>query len=92
MKVFETKIRGFHAKTVENIMSRTISAPKLDKSCKSPVRKGDNIATYLRKVILCLCSLKSIGKILTWLKEFCCVTVSIITGSMRGSGKKRRSS
>lgn len=91
MKVFETKIRGFHAKTVENIMSRTISAPKLDKTCKSPARKGDNIATYLRKVTSSLYSLKLIGKILTLRKEFCCVIASITIENMRESGKKQRS-
>lgn len=51
MKVFETKLRGFHAKTVENIMSRTVSAPKIVKIARPPAKKGDNITTYLRKVM-----------------------------------------
>ena len=51
MKVFETKLRGNHAKAVENIMSRSLSAPKLNQYCKAQSKKGDNITAYLRKVI-----------------------------------------
>ena len=50
MEIFEKKIRGFHAKSIENIMTRTTgSLQKLRKQKKDP-SKFDNITTYLRKV------------------------------------------
>lgn len=50
MEVFEAKIRGFHARAVENIMARTTGFAKLQPREKAMKPKGDNIATYLRKV------------------------------------------
>lgn len=50
MEVFEAKIRGFHAKAVQNIMARTAGFNKQESKEKPIKPKGDNISTYLRKV------------------------------------------
>ena len=50
MDIFETKIRGFHAKAIENIMARTTGKLRLPSKDKNPSSKSDNISTYLRKV------------------------------------------
>lgn len=49
MDIFETKIRGFHAKTIENIMARSTGKLRKGTSEKNSA-KTDNISTYLRKV------------------------------------------
>lgn len=51
MKTFDTRLRGLHAKAVESIMSRAVSAPKLSKIQRNLTKKGENITTYIRKVI-----------------------------------------
>lgn len=65
MDIFETKIRGFHAKAIENIMSRTMGRLRIDNNDRSP-SKTDNISTYLRKVHLTSISLRSTARTSTW--------------------------
>lgn len=50
MDVFEAKIRGFHARAVENIMAKSSGFSKVEPREKPMKPKGDNITTYLRKV------------------------------------------
>lgn len=50
MNAFETKMRRFHAKTIENIMTRNSGCFKQSPRENSVRPKPDNITTYLRKV------------------------------------------
>lgn len=52
MEVFEARIRGFHARAVQNIMAKSTGFTKLQPKEKPIKPKGDNISTYLRKVYL----------------------------------------
>ena len=50
MEIFEKKIRGFHAKSIENIMTRTLGSFRRKTKTKKDTNRFDNITTYLRKV------------------------------------------
>lgn len=50
MNLFETKLRGFHARTIENIMARSTGFYKPSPPIKHPKTKAENLTTYLRKV------------------------------------------
>jgi len=54
MNLFETKLRGFHARTIENIMARSTGFYKPSSKEKSLRPKPDNLTTYLRKVKMSL--------------------------------------